>query len=109
MRQKVDGLMDITANTSGAFYAARAALNPPGAQDILDYDDTELTTLVSQLDYTVATAWTLSVGYMYEKYAFADAFTSGTSLMPQSVLIFMKADRGNYNANLGFAKLAYRF
>ena len=96
--QKVDGLMDITAREAGAFYTpGRTTLVPAGtggAADITDWDDTKLTTIRSQLDYDVKKDWTFSVGYMYEKYRFADAFTSGTSLMPQAILIFLKADDG---------------
>ena len=51
----------------------------------------------------------MSAGYMYEKYDFKDAYTSGNELMPQAILIFMKADRGNYDANVVYAKLKYRF
>ena len=45
----------------------------------------------------------------YEKYDFNDAYTSGTLLMPQTVLIFMKANDGAYTANVVYAKLNYRF
>jgi hypothetical protein len=107
MRQKVDGLMDVTANPTGAFSTARATVGGP--QDITDWDDTKLTTIAAQLDYAMAKAWTLSAGYMYEKYDFADAFTSGDLLMPQSILIFMKANDRAYDANVVYAKLNYRF
>lgn len=113
MRQKVDGLMDITALESGAFYTpgrtTLIAAGQGGAQDITDWDDTELTTVSAQLDYSVAKAWTLSAGYTYEKYDFKDAYTSGTLLMPQAVYIFMKANNGAYDANVVYAKLNYRF
>ncbi len=111
--QKVDGLMDITAREAGSFYTpGRTTIIPPGAggaADIADWDDTHLTTFGTQLDYHVAKLWTLGVGYWYEKYTFADAYTSGTGLMPQSILIFMKPNNGNYTANVGYARLSYRF
>ncbi len=111
MHQKVDGLMDITANETGSFYnPGRTTLirtGQGGAQDITDWDDTELTTLSAQLDYAVDKAWTMSAGYMYEKYDFKDAYTSGDLLMPQSVYIFMKADNGPYTANVVYATLKY--
>lgn len=113
MRQKVDGLMDITANESGNFYTpGRTTLIPPGqggAADIHDWDDTELTTIVAQVDYAVADAWTITAGYWYEKYDFKDAYTSSDLLMPQAVYIFMKGDNGPYSANVVFARLSYRF
>ena len=84
-------------------------LNPPGPQDITDYDDTELTTAVLDLAYTVSKAWTFSVGYAYEKYKIADAFSDGTTLFPQAVLFFLKANDGGYKANVAYAKLNYRF
>ena len=113
MRQEVDGLMDITAREAGSFYTpGRTTLIPAGqggAADINDWDDTELTTILAQLDYIVAKAWTLSAGYWYEKYDFKDAYTAGDLLMPQSVLIFTKPDSGPYDANVVYAKLSYRF
>ena len=113
MRQKVDGLMDITAVESGSFYTpGRTGLVPAGAggaQDIADWDDTKLTTVSAQLDYVVAKAWTLSAGYVYEKYDFKDAYTAGDLLMPQSVLIFLKSNRGGYDANVVYGRVGYRF
>lgn len=113
MSQKVDGLMDITAREAGSFYTpGRTTLIPTGqggARDINDWDDTKLTTVSAQLDCAVAKAWTLSAGYMYEKYDFKDAYTSGEGLMPFTVLIFTKANSGAYDANVVYAKLNYRF
>ncbi len=113
MRQKVDGLMDITAREAGSFYTpGRTTLVPAGtggAQDIADWDDTTLTSVTAQLDYTLAKTWTLSAGYWYEKYDFKDAYTAGDLLMPQSVLLFTKPNRGPYDANVFYAKLSYRF
>lgn len=79
MRQKVDGLMDITAREAGSFYNPRGrtgliAAGQGGAQDITDWDDTEITSVTAQLDYTVTKAWTVSAGYWYEKYDFKDAY-----------------------------------
>ncbi len=113
MRQKVDGLMDITAREAGTFYTpGRTTIIPAGqggAADINDWDDTELTTIVAQLDYAVASKWTITAGYWYEKYDFRDAYTSSDLLMPQSVYIFMKGDNGPYDANVIFTRLSYRF
>ena len=116
-QQKVDGLMDITARETGSFYTpgrtTLVAAGTGGAQDINDWDDTTLTTAGLQLDRMVGKAWKLSLGYAYEKYDFADAYsvpyTGPASLMPQSVLIFMKTDSGPYKASVGYAKLSYRF
>lgn len=113
MRQKVDGLLDITAREAGAYYTpGRTTVVPAGtggATDINDWDDTEITTVSAQIDYAVAKAWTMSAGYMYEKYDFKDAATSGNLLMPTSILTFMKANYGAYDANVVYAKLNYRF
>jgi hypothetical protein len=105
--QRVDGLMDVLANPANTFYINRASVGGP--QPITDWDDTKLTTGVAQLEYAFSKIWSVSVGYAHESYSFGDAFTSGIDLMPQSVLIFMKPDRGGYHANLGFATLNYRF
>jgi hypothetical protein len=116
--QKVDGLMDITAKEAAAagttnFYTpGRTTLIAPGqggAADIPAWDDTHLTTFGTELAYHVAKLWTLGVGYWYEKYTFDDAYASGSGLMPQGILIFMKPNAGNYTANVGYAKLTYRF
>jgi Putative outer membrane beta-barrel porin, MtrB/PioB len=111
--QKVDGLMDITANETGTFYnPGRTTLVPAGqggAGDITDYDDTKLTTVVADLAYKFAKAWTWAVGYAYEDYSIADAYTDGTTIFPQSVLFFMKADDGSYEANILYTRLTYRF
>lgn len=113
MRQKVDGLMDITAREAGSFYTpGRTTLIPAGqggAADIDDWDDTTLTTFAAQLDYAVAKAWTLTAGYVYEKYEFTDAYTAGDLLMPQSILLFMKSNRGDYDANVLYARVSYQF
>ena len=111
--QKVDGLMDITAREAGSFYTpGRTTLIPPGqggAADIVDYDDTKLTTVVADLAYAVAKAWTLSFGYAYEKYTYANAFTSGDTIFPQSVLFFLKGNDNGYNVNVVYSRLNYRF
>ena len=111
--QKVDGLMDITANEAGSFYnPGRTTLIPTGqggAADIVDYDDTKLTTVVADLAYAVAKAWTLSVGYAYESTRHADAFSDGNTMFPQSVLFFLKGNDGGYDVNIAYAKLNYRF
>jgi hypothetical protein len=113
MRQKVNGLMDITALESGSFYTpGRTGLIPAGsggAADIGDWDDTTLTTVAAQFDYIVAKAWTLTAGYAYEKFEFKDAYTAGDLLLPQSVLIFMKSNHGGYDANVVWGRLSYRF
>ncbi len=107
MRQKVDGLMDITAREAGTFYTpgrtTLVAAGTGGAQDIADWDDTTLTAFTAQLDYAVAKAWTLTAGYWYEKYDFKDAYTAGDELMPQAVLIFLKSNKGAYDANVFYA------
>lgn len=113
MRQKVDGLMDITAREAGSFYTpGRTTLIPSGqggAQDIDQWDDTLLTTVSAQLDYVVAKDWTVSAGYWYEKYDFKDAYQVGYQLMPQSIIIALKSNDSNYNANVLYGKLTYRF
>jgi hypothetical protein len=113
MRQKVDGLMDITAREAGSFYTpgrtTLIASGQGGAADIVDYDDTELTTLVAHFDYTVATDWKIGLGYSFEKYDFRDAYTQGTLLMPAAVYISLKPDNGAYKAHVVYAKLSYKF
>ena len=111
--QQVDGFMDITAREAGAFYTpGRTTLVPTGqggALDITDFDDTEWTTAVVDLAYAVAKSWTFSVGYAYDKYSHADAFSDGSTIFPQSVLFFLKANDGGYTANIAYTKLTCRW
>jgi hypothetical protein len=112
-QQKVDGFMDITAVETGSFYTpGRTTLIPSGqggAADIGDYDDTKWTTASLSLNYTYNTRTTLSVGYAYDKYTYADAFNANPSLFPQAVLFFLQENNGNYTANIVYAKLSVRF
>jgi hypothetical protein len=112
-RQKVDGLMDITAREAGSFYTpGRTTLIPPGAggaQDIADWDDTTLTMFSAQLDYAVARGWNLAAGYAYDKYEFRDAYTVGDLLMPQAIIIVLKSNDGPYAANIVYARVSYQF
>jgi hypothetical protein len=111
--QNIDGFLDITAREAGAFYTpGRTTLIPPGqggAADISDYDDTKQTTIITDLGYTFARDWTFSVGYAYDKYNTADAFSDGTTIFPQSVLFFLKANDNDYSTNILFTRLMYRF
>jgi hypothetical protein len=113
MRQKVDGLMDITAREAGSFYTpGRTGVIPAGtggAADINDWDDTALTTMTAQLDYNVTEAWKISAGYWYEKYEFKDAYQAGNLLMPQAIILVLKSNDGNYKSNVVYGKLSYRF
>lgn len=105
--QKLDGLMDVTGDPNGSFALARAGYG--GIQDITDYSDTTLRTISAQIEYTVTKAWSVSTGYWYEKYFFADAFSAGTETYPLSGAFYLKANDGPYKANVAFAKLNYRF
>ena len=111
-QQDVNGFLDITAREAGSFYSGRATLIPPGqggAADISDYDDMQQTTVVLDLGYTLAKKWTLSGGYAYDRFKTADAFSDGTTIFPQAVLFFLKANDGGYTANVAYARLTYRF
>lgn len=111
--QQIDGLLDMTAREAGSFYTpGRTTLIPlgaGGAADITDFDDTEWTTAVADLAYEVAKSWTFSIGYAYDKYTHADAFSDGTTIFPQSVLFFLKGNDGGYTANIVYTKLNYRW
>ncbi|MHB1311171.1 MAG: MtrB/PioB family outer membrane beta-barrel protein [Gemmatimonadaceae bacterium] len=112
--QKVNGLMDITALETGSFYTpGRTTLIPAGqggAKDVDDWDDTEINTLSAQFDYTMTKAWTIGVGYTYEKYDFSDAYVvPNNELLTTSTIIQMKPNDGAYKVNLVYAKLNFRF
>lgn len=111
--QKVDGFLDITARETGSFYTpGRTTLIPAGqggAADIADYDDMRQTTGVVDLRYNFAKAWRWSLGYAYDKFTTADAFSDGTTIFPQAVLFFLKQNDGNYSTNVAYTRLSYRF
>ena len=111
--QKVDGLMDVTANESGSFYnPGRTTLIPAGqggAADINDWDDTEITSLSAQYNFAMSKGVEFSAGYMYEKYDFKDAFKANSSMQPTSLIFKMKPNDGAYTANMVFAKMSFTF
>jgi len=113
MNHEMDGLMDVTAREAGSFYTpGRAGLIPAGqggAADIIDWDDSNLTTLSAQLDWTLNKAWSFATGYMFEKYDFKDAFNATNKLLPSAVNIFTKPLFGAYDANLVYARLTFKF
>ena len=80
-----------------------------GAADINDYDDMRQTTAVMDLGYAFAKAWTFNFGYAYDKYSTADAFSDGTTIFPQSVLFYLKANDNDYTAHVAYTRLSYRF
>ena len=115
MRQKVDGLMDITAREAGSFYTpGRTTLDSrrdrAGPQDIADWDDTTLTTVAAQLDYAVAKAWTLSAGYCVREVR-VQGRVHGRRPADAAVhpdLPEVELD-GGYNANVLYGRVSYRF
>lgn len=111
--QKVDGLMDFTANETGSFYApGRTTLIPAGqggAGDLTDFDDTEITTLNASYNYVVTKDWAITTGYMFEKYDYKDPYNWNSSLMPTTLIFKMKPNDGKYTANLVYAKLTFKF
>ena len=113
MSQQVDGIMDLTAREAGSFYTpGRTGLIPAGqggAADIIDWDDTEMTSLSANFAWTMTKAWGVSVGYMYEKYDFKDAMSATSKLMPSNINIFTKPNDGAYDASMVYAKLNFKF
>jgi hypothetical protein len=111
LSQKVDGFMDITApNAAGSFNTARAGFTPPGAQDVNDWDDTQITTVNAQLDYTLTKTWSFGLGYMFEKYDYKDPYVVlNNELLPSATIFEMKPNDGKYSANVVYAKLTVKF
>ncbi len=111
MSQKVEGSMHITApNAAGSFNTARAGYSPAGAVDPPNWDDTEITTVNANLDYSLTKTWAFGVGYTFEKYDYKDPFTVlNNELLPVSTIFFMKPNDGKYSANLVYAKLTVKF
>jgi hypothetical protein len=107
-RQKIDGLMAITGDPAGAFALARVAYG--GIQNIADYNDTDLTTVNAGLDYAITKAVVLNFGYVYEKYKFADAYSTPTAeMMPATGGFYLKANDNGYKVNVVYLKMNYRW
>jgi hypothetical protein len=98
--QKVDGNNDFTAGPS-----LTTATNP--FQDIPAYDDTKLAFFSAQLKYSFAKAWAVAFGGFYEDYEVTDSQDSILNYMPAS--FFLNANRGSYDAWVGWINLSYRF
>ena len=126
--QKVDGNMDVTANsnaivvptrnpttgalstsTAASFYTGRSLNGFVAPQPVTAWDDTQITSLVTRLEYVVAKAWKLTVGYAYEKYTMNDAYVASGTNFPLAGNFYLKADNGNYKANLFFATIGHAF
>jgi hypothetical protein len=112
-QQDINGFLDITAREAGSFYTpGRTTLIPSGqggAADIGDYDDMKQTTAVVDLTYSFAKAWKFGGGYAFDRYRTADAFSDGTTIFPQAVLFYLKANDNSYTAHMCYARLSYRF
>jgi hypothetical protein len=105
--QKLDGLVAIAGDPGGSFALARAAYG--GIQNITGYDDTKVTSIGAQLRYTVAKNWDLNGGYNYQKYTFANDYTSGNEVFPATGGFYLKANNGNYKVNVFYLRMNYRF
>jgi hypothetical protein len=116
--QKLDGFMDVVfmgtnpgttwgTTVTGSFLTGRATVG--GLQPFGDWDDTQITTINAQLEWSVAKEWKIIAGYMHEKYTYSDPYTAGTLPMPYHPLNFLKPDSGNYTAGVSYLKLNYRF
>ena len=113
MNQKVDGLLDITANATGSFYnPGRTTLIPAGqgnAADILDWDDSEMTSVSAQFGWTHDQGLDDLGRLQFEQYDFKDAFSATSKLMPSNMNIFTKPNDGKYEASIVYTKLTFKF
>jgi hypothetical protein len=66
-------------------------------------------TYTVEFDFRPSERAELNAYYTYEKYTFADAYSDGTTIFPQSGLLFLKANNGGYKANIVYTKLNYRW
>ena len=105
--QKVNGNMDITGDPAGSFALARVAFG--GIKPITDYNDTNWTTVTAELRHTVSKTLDMSLGYAYEKYTMADAYSYGSDLFPAIGGFYLMANDGNYKANVFYGKLHFKF
>jgi len=113
MRQKVDGLMDITALESGSFYTPGRndgrSRGTGGAQDIGDWErhhaDDDRGPARLRPGQGLDAVGRLRV----REVRVQGRVTAGDLLMPQSVLLFLKSNDGGYDANVLYGRLSYRF
>lgn len=97
--QSVDGFADLFSPPGGT---------PDVAFSIPQVDDTRITTLSAELDYTFIESWELAVGGWLERYRIRDAQTSGSQpYMPGG--FFLAENNGDYHGNVVYLRATYRF
>ena len=105
--QDVDGNDDI-AVPSGSIRGP--------AVSIPNFDDTKLLTVAGEVEYYITTQWSFAVGGFFEDYEIDDALTNGLTVgrsdfvgnyVPGS--FFLGADNADYQAKVGYLRLAYRW
>lgn len=93
----VNGKADFTSGGGGLV----------GLDEVDDYTKKELAV---DLRYSFTARLSLKLGYIYEKYDFADEQWDGYTLLPNSQTILTGAYADDYyEANIGFLEAAYRF
>jgi MtrB/PioB family decaheme-associated outer membrane protein len=102
--QKIDGNNAIAAPVGGAPEVAKRPLG--GVLGIAEYDDTKLLSMSGELAYKVSTAWTVTLGGVFEDYTMKDALSTGLAYyMPAS--FFLAGNDGDYRAGAMYLRLAY--
>lgn len=96
--QRVNGFNDLESPPGGT---------PDFAVDIPNFDDTSLWSGSAELEYSVNTNWSLSVGSWLESYEIDDAQTVGvTNYMPGG--FFLAPNDTDYNAAVAYVRASYR-
>jgi hypothetical protein len=102
--QKVDGNADLFSAVGGAPANARAALG--GVQDIADWDDTKLLTVLAELGWKVDGHWRLAGGGWLEDYEVRDLNTGGLAhYVPAS--FFLAPVDSDYRGYALYARASY--
>ncbi len=97
--QKVDGNNAMEAGTD---------LRPDGAEDIPDFDDTQINFFSAQVRYKFAQSWSLGIGGFFEDYELRDSQTGQVlNYMPGS--FFINANNGDFGAWTGWVNLTRSF
>ncbi len=100
--QKVDGNNAFTAGAS-----ARPPTVGP-VENVPDFDDTEINHLSGRLKYQFATAWAVTLGGFWEKYAYKDSQT-GQTLYYMPASFFLNPVNGSYEGWTSYLNLTYRY
>lgn len=105
--QKVDGRVGFTTDPNSTYQKARASMG--GVKDIPNADNTKIARVTASVDYSLTSAWTLTVGSLFEDYEFSDVDSSNLQYIYPGSAFFLAMKDGSYNGKVGYVRLSYHW